>query len=191
MEPATPVPPLPPPPAGPLTAVQLKRLGEAVDGYRRSGEVYVVMRVSGEAPFEVELVTHDGNAAARVAEEKSAETNQEWVRFGPFRSAPDKLEGQTLQPVAVAICHEPDSDDCSTIGGPKPLPRMDEITGIAVNASLSDGRTLSFTCGPNRPADAVFIGLAAIDKFWLPYLERLYGAEYAAKERRKLLEQIQ
>lgn len=193
----TTMPPLAPSPTVELTAVQLKRIAEAVDGYRRGGSVFVVMRVSGVPPFDVVGVTGDREEAARLAAARSND-KATYASFGPYASQEDSINRQALDQFAIVICHEPDSDDCSaSFDGGRLL--MTDITGLTVQMHVERGAPRQFTCGAHssgaatggpHPADAVFIGLAAIDKFWIPYLERIYGLEVARTKRQELLGKI-
>jgi len=172
-----------------LTAVQLKRIAEAVDGFRTGTLLYVVMRViPADPPFDVAAVTSEKAEAQKVAQEKT-KGGKVYRAFGPYQSREDQDGRVALDAYGIAVCHEPDSDDCEAKFEKGSLPFLRDITDVAVELTLSNARKpVRIDC--DDVADAIFIGMPAIDKFWIPYLERVYGVDVAQKKRKELIAKV-
>lgn len=80
-------------------------------------------------------------------------------------------------------------DSGSTWGafGPFVTPR-DSVEFNVVSVTLTiqrDGRTEQVTIDP-RQVDALFLSMAAVDKFMIPYYSRIYGSAYGAALRERI-----
>ena len=164
-----------------VTATLLKRLGEIVDGHRGGGSIYVV--ISYRFPHTVAAVTasHDSAlVAARVA-------GNLYGVFGPYESSAESSRGElyATQPciknptTSVIYC-----GDTTMVYSPAPVPMVDVRT-VTISVTTSDGKVHTQTFGPER-VEAVFFTMASIDKFAIPYYERVLGVEFAANLRTRL-----
>lgn len=146
----------------------MRRLVEVVDACRGQPQVFVVFRDS--FPYQAVSV-HPTEAAARTA--VNAEPSLGY--FGPVAPGPApsgfcairKTTGTTFiplpKPVATVVLL--DADD-------------GEVARFPVNL---EGRLTN----PQADTEALFLTPSSVDKYAIPYVSRVYGAEYAAAQRRK------
>jgi len=93
-----------------------------------------------------------------------------------------------------AAAQQAQKDSAANYGifGPYVTPRdpipatAPKVSRVQVTIQTSGGEQTQVV-DPNK-SDALFFSLSAIDKFVLPYYEKTYGAEYALRLRRKILE---
>jgi len=176
--------------APPMPASLLKRLGEAVDGYRTGQAVFVV--ADGTFPHHVWGVF----PTLREAQVRSDSVGLPSYVYGPF-VAPRDGEQQLffiincpnaavarMQPMPYGK-HRPDSY-CPPTDSAFVVP-IEEVQEIQLRILLRDGRIHVTTHSPSD-LDAVFFTLSAVDKFAVPYYARLYGVDFAARMRAGLLE---
>jgi len=170
-----------------VTASMLKRLGEVVDGNRTGGTIYVVM--SYRSPFDVAAVTGTLDSAQLAAR---AAAGQYGV-FGPYLTQSESPQGQAYamilcpkdQRTSLFVC--PDTGSSATTVHAVP---MSWVTRVEFSVHTRDGQvhTQSFT--PDH-VEAVFFTLAAIDKFAIPYYERVLGLPYATALRARMQQWFQ
>lgn len=144
----------------------LRSIVEAVDTWRGQPQAFVVYR--DRTPYEVVSV-HPTETAARAV----AMTDAGWSYLGPF----------TPRPAADAFLQIYKPIGCRLAPLPAPVTtvvlydaRGVEVRRFAVNL---EGRP------PDAETDleALFLTTSGIDKFLIPYLTRVFGAEYAANRR--------
>lgn len=185
-----------------MSATLLRRLGEAVDGYRTGNPVFVVAQF--EFPHEV-LGVFTRAQAMQVAHGAGAG----YMVFGPYVAPEDNGEepyvlvrrhssDSIVNPNAVVppTCpkggiHRPDSycPPRDSIRSFVALP-VSEIRDIAITVHMNNGQEVVSAWRPNE-IDAVFLTLSAFDKFAIPYYTSVFGAEYAAQIRRDYVELLQ
>jgi hypothetical protein len=157
------------------TATLLRRLGEAVDGYRSGRPVWVV---AGWAfPHDVLGVFEDSSRAKEFA-------RPGFNAFGPYFARPDVPGTPAIMYAAMPCPHyNPTVYKC---------PRDSLVATFAVpQESVDSVSIVVWTRGgvPHRGAyrggevDALFFTMSAIDKFVVPYLTGLYGVDYAERVR--------
>jgi hypothetical protein len=156
-----------------LSASLLRRLGEAVAGYRTGSPVYVL--ASYRYPFNVVGVysTRDSASAAR-------ESTPHSQVFGPYVTPLDFGRASALVPMRHVR---------PTIWVFDSLPETawqeQDVDSVAITVYHRSRRTWH-TVSRGLEVDAVFFTLAAIDKFAMPYYANLYGPAYADSLRRTL-----
>ncbi len=149
-----------------MTATLLKRLGEAVDGYRTGRPVYVV--ISRTYPYAVAGVFSTREDAVRQVRTLPGYTVSE-----PFLAAADDATGTIAY--AAQPCYKTldTSYICpDTIGGS--LLAIDSVESVTVTVRARNGRAYTSQMRPQE-AGAVFFTMSAVDKLLIPYYERLYG----------------
>jgi hypothetical protein len=134
----------------------LKRLAEAIDGFRDGQPRWIVadrnFRIDGHGHKVAGLFLHpDSAAAGRDSAAARDTTDADFGVFGPFRA--------TESPPQVI---DPDEDV------------------IEVIVVTRGGDTTRYN---GRDYDALFWSMPAFDKFVAPYLERVGGAPFAARQR--------
>lgn len=147
-----------PPPANP---VMLKRIAEAVDGNRTGKLVYVV--VSAEPTSPVLGVFPDFDSAQALATKGDVKASV----FGPYQSIADKSEG-----FISACVHDRNTSRMQSNRCTPPVER-NGVVGIQLVLERSGGTRDTIPLSPD--ADAIFLGMAAIDKFAIPYYVRTIG----------------
>ncbi len=153
---------------GPLSQQAMRRLVEVVDGYRGQAEVFVVYRDS--FPYQAVSV-HTTVTAAR----QSAQGEPGRSFFGPVtpRPAPTtffavrKKIGTTFEPLPQTLR---------------------TVVLLDANGAELDRFPVNFADRLPDPAtdiEALMFTPSSIDKYAVPYLTRVFGAEYAAAQRRQ------
>ncbi|MGH7569778.1 MAG: hypothetical protein ACREL9_12575 [Gemmatimonadales bacterium] len=168
-----------------LSAAMLKRLGEAVDGYRTGYPYWVTMSLV--FPHRVLGVFPSPDSAVAAAQRGG----REYGVFGPYYAAVDPGNEDLM--FAAGFCpgrHRwdsecPDEIAMEPLGG---VPLRD-VASLTVILRTKDGREIRTTYAPHQ-VDALFFTLAAIDKFAIPYYERLYGVAYAARLREEYVRRL-
>lgn len=169
-------PPEPTPAPAAMSASLLRRLAEAVDGYR-SGETLFVA-AARSFPHDVAGVFTSSRQATEVARRKGVD----YGVFGPYFAPPDS--GNEMMLYSLRPCpglHEWDSwcpDTTFALNQAVPYANIKDIT-ITIHAK--DGSSVERVLSPQ--VDAVFLTLSAIDKFVMPYYTRVYNAQFAADMR--------
>lgn len=156
----------------PLPQEALRSIVEAVDTWRGQTEAFVVFH--NRPPYEIASV-HPTDAAARTA----ARAEQELSYFGPVAPRP---KPRPLGPVAKTT-------GCGLMKLSQPVSKVvllnasdNEVGRLTVNV---DGRHPN----PESDVEAVFLTASGIDKFMIPYLTRVFGAEYALARRREWIKE--
>lgn len=172
----------------PPTAELLKRLAEAVDGYRSGGEVYVV--ATSRPPYTV-VGVYETRASADAALTSAGVINRAPRVFGPYMSASDgtphvrAFVSDTCEHLAFSRI------DCPSISandGAAEFMRAVDVDSVIVSIRTRNGRTRRIAYGPD--VDALFFTPAAIDKFVIPYYVRIIGVDSAAAYRKRLLARL-
>jgi hypothetical protein len=167
----------------PIAVSLLKRLGAAVDGYRTGHNVWVV--ASLQFPHEVAGVF----TRAVAADSEVHRRGDQYRRFGPYYAPPDSGLPTVMM---VVPCRKNIDSSCTPLDS---MPRdsfairptaIDSIQSVTLIIQKKSGRTMRTTVGPND-AEAFFLTMSAVDKYLIPYYTQLYGAEYAADFRARLL----
>jgi len=177
-------PPEPAPAPSAMSASLLRRLAEAVDGYRTGETLFVAAARS--FPHDVAGVFATSRQAMEVARRRGAD----YGVFGPYFAPPDS--GNEMMLYSVRPCpglHEPDSwcpDTMLSLNQSVPYASIKDIT-IIIHAK--DGASVE-TVLPPGDVDAVFFTVSAIDKFAMPYYTRVYGAQFAAEMRSAYLRRL-
>ncbi|MBK6485881.1 MAG: hypothetical protein IPF98_03220 [Gemmatimonadetes bacterium] len=155
-----------PPPAGP---VMLKRIAEAVDGNRTGDLVYVVASFEPTSPV---LGVFPDVATARAVADKSG---VKAAVFGPYQTDLDNTDA-----VISACVHDRFSSRMQPERCTPPVNRRDIVQMELVLQRSGGGRD---TIPLSPDADAIFLGMAAIDKFVVPYYVRTIGLRDAGQLR--------
>lgn len=169
-----------------LTAPMLKRLGEAVDGYRTGHAYWVVMRRT--PPHHVRGVFRSADSASAALRSAGAG----YATFGPYVAPTDP--GNELVLYSIAPCpgrHRWDSE-CPEETRRYARVNVRDVDSVVVSIHWRRGGEPDVQRHTFNPygVDALFFTLAAIDKFVVPYYERLYGVEYAAGIRQRYLRSL-
>lgn len=164
------------------TATLLKRLGEAVDGYRTGQQVWVAATF-GATPQVLGVFKSAADARAVVDTAKICSHV-----FGPYVAPPDVSTGPSAERQVMMIAgvkHTPETIYYFT-GRAVPA---DSVVSITVAMRLKDSTEIQEKYGTGD-LDALFFTLPAVDKFVIPYYVRLYGLAYAASLRDQYLKRI-
>jgi hypothetical protein len=155
------------PGGGALPHRAMRRLVEVVDACRGQGEVFVVYRDKFPYPaISVHLTARDAQKAI------AAEAGLSY--FGPVtpEDAPStfnpvlKTTGTSFKPLSRPVSRVVLLDDNDA-----------ELARFSVNPG---GLT-----NPQTDIEALFLTPSSVDKYAIPYVSRVYGAEYAAERRRE------
>lgn len=146
----------------------MRSIVEAVDTWRGQAEAFVVFR--DRSPYEIVSV-HPTDAAARTA----AGVGDGLSYFGPV--APT-FRVPSFGPVLKTT-------GCGLLALPRPVSKV-----VLLNAGETEVARFTVNDGgspPNRESDieALFLTVSGLDKFMIPYLTRVFGAEYASARRRE------
>ena len=154
---------------GSLPQDAMRSIVEAVDTWRGQAEAFVVFQ--NKSPYEIVSV-HPTEEAAQTAVSAKQGLNY----FGPVAPKP---RVPSFHPV-------PKPNGCN-----RPRPVKDTVSTVVLR-NASDIEVARFTVNidgslPNPESDieALFLTVAGLDKFMIPYLTRVFGAEYAAASRRE------
>lgn len=153
-----------------LSAAILKRVGDAVDGYRTGETVWVV--VSFTPPHRVDTVV----ASLEVANRRRATLGRDYHVLGPYRTATDYNAGQP--PMFFFFCHDWDSDPCNFEYALE-TPAWDYGATDSIVVSVYRAGDTWRRQFPRGSVDALFFTLAAADKFYFPYLAQVHGLGFA------------
>jgi hypothetical protein len=173
---STPVKEEPPAPRAGQAAAQVpdtlppslrKRLAEAIDGYRDGQQRWIVadrnFRIDGHGHKVVRPLFLDPDAAAAARDSAAARdtTKADFGVFGPFRATEDPAQViDTTEDV------------------------MEVIVVTRGKTKKPDGTIKPDTTKYNgREFDALFWSMPAFDKFVVPYLDSVGGAEFAKRQR--------
>lgn len=171
----------PPPSAG-----LLRRLAESADAFRIGRIVYLVAQDSGFYPVLGGFSTRDSaQAAARAA-------GPRWYVY-PTQTASD---GTGFEQVVLPGCYKDGRTTrwtCPTVDSlraPHSAMRLQDVTRIEVTFFLRGGRPMTVRMDPAH-AGATIYTIQDFDRFIVPYYTRLFGPEYAARQRADLLAFVQ
>jgi hypothetical protein len=162
-----------------MSASLLKRLGEAVDGYRTGQPVWVVAGYS--FPHEVLGVVSTETVARAIKDS----AGPGFGVFGSYTSTRDSGGPLTL---SLALHHYPDSkfgDTTANLRQTQPAIPLGDVIDIVVTVHRRNGSPQTVTYRPEE-ADALFFTLSAVDKFVIPYYLKLYGSQYVTQMRARL-----
>jgi len=183
---------------GPPSTALLRRLAEALDGYRTRAEAYVVAYTT--FPYAiVGLYENRDEAEGAVAESRDRAV------FGPFQTESDIVnpfdepfvrEPLLLYPYRMQVngeCPPPLHRPRSLCMNTKyPLPAVTipiaDVDSLVIQFFHADSLFTRHTFEGPLDVDALFFSLSAIDKFYVPYITQVFGVHYAA-EYRRILEQ--
>jgi hypothetical protein len=167
-----------------MPASLLRRLAEAVDGYRSGETLYVV--AAWHFPHEVAGVFATRTLALAAVQRKGLD----YAAFGPYFAPPDK--GNELMLYSLQYCpglHELDSYCPDTTFSANLSVPYQNIQDITITIHTKTGAAVQRVLAPGQ-VDAVFFTLSAIDKFVMPYYTRIYGAQFAADMRASYLKNL-
>lgn len=150
-----------------LSSVALKRIAEAVDGVRTGRDVYVAL--SGDSVIGA---FENRGTAAQVA------TRTRGVVVGPFTTVLESTKFVACTHVQHSSAMRPDL--CVD-----PPSRKGRVVGLSLVVVREGGVRDSVALPPE--SDAVFLSMAAIDKFAMPYYLRTLGATALSTMRRDFL----
>lgn len=160
------------------TPVLLKRLAEAVDGHRSGQRVWVV--ASWDSLHPVGGVFIDRGLAERLRDS----LGRGWDLFGPFE-APRHEIGDL---VGAGCVHDRLSSlmrEKICVGPQYPRTDVDSMTLVL---HLRAGGTARLPL--RRDDDAIFLSMAAIDKFVIPYYAGIIGVGPATDMRARIMTNI-
>ena len=167
-----------------MPATLLRRLAEAVDGYRSGEALYVV--AAWHFPHEVAGVF----ASRALANEAVRRKGLDYAAFGPYFAPPDN--GNELMLYSLQYCpglHELDSYCPDTTFSANLSVPFKNIQDITITIHQKRGPAVERVLAPGQ-VDAVFFTLSAIDKFVMPYYTRIYGAQFVADMRASYLKNL-
>jgi hypothetical protein len=156
----------------------LKRLAEALDGYRTGQKVYLV--ASYDYPNTVA-----GIYASRPEAEASVRAlGQHYAAFGPYQSIRDRDSSPRM-----FMCKHVNSAleprrYCPTPPGWENV-AMSDVDSIYITVRLKNGDRRQEVLP--KGTDAVFFTLSAVDKFALPYYAHAVGMEETVRMRQEIL----
>lgn len=185
------------PPAVPLTTMQVRRIAEALDGFRTGDVVYVVLQAGGDAPLAARVVVGERELAERAAANLSQATGRPFIVAGPFTTTRDQTMDRDVTLGYAVVVHEPESYPLHrNVGYFGDATGIEEVWleikarggGTPARVKLAPSPTPDVTGIPRSlpDVDAVFLSFAAVDKFLIPYYARLYGAAASAEIRKRL-----
>ena len=151
-------------------AVMLKRIAEAVDGHRSGRSVYVV--ASYQPTFPVLGVFFDSLSADKAVRSAGPQAG----RFGPYQTSGTPGDALVSACVHIQWSSAMQPDRCT------PPVRQRDVVGMTLTLTLANGKRETLPLPSD--ADAIFLGLAAIDKFAVPYYVRTLGLADATELRR-------
>jgi hypothetical protein len=167
-----------------MPASLLRRLAEAVDGYRSGDALFVV--AAWHFPHDVAGVFGNARQATEIARRKGVD----YGVFGPYFAPPDS--GNELMFYSLRPCpglHEPDSWCPDTTFALNQAVALANIQDITITIHAKSGPAVERVLAPGE-VDAVFFTLSAIDKFVMPYYTRVYSAQFAADMRAAYLRNL-
>jgi hypothetical protein len=176
-------PPEPAPAPAAMSASLLRRLAEAVDGYRTGETLFVAAARS--FPHDVAGVFPSSRQATEVARRKGVD----YGVFGPYFAPPDS--GNEMMLYSLRPCpgrHELDSWCPDTTGSANFAVPYANIKDITITIHQKDGASVESVL--SHDVDAVFFTVSAIDKFVIPYYARIYNAQFAADMRAAYLRNL-
>ena len=165
-----------------LSAAQLRRVAEAVDGNRTGRPVWVVLTTARGGYPDVVAVFGTRDSATTFARTEG----DAYVAVGPYYATADS-PGPMLYMTKPCV-HDgsitrwlcPGLDSLANATVP-----MSDVLDVTVVVRTRDASYRSVLQAPH--ADALFFTLPAIDKFVVPYYARVYDAAYAADLREQVL----
>jgi hypothetical protein len=158
----------------------LKRLGEALDGYRTGGLAYVV--ASYEYPNSVAGI-FDTRREADIA---LSSLRGRFDVFGPYRTIRDR----DLSPQMVICIHRMSlmTPDGYCGDGLRPAVAVSDVDSLFLTIHLKSGHVRREVIP--IATDAVFLTLAAVDKFAMPYYAHAIGIEQTARMRQDFVQRM-
>jgi hypothetical protein len=153
---------------GLLPQEAMRSIVEAVDTWRGQAEAFVVFR--NRSPFEIASV-HATEADARTA----TRAGHGLSYFGPVapRARPPSF-GPVLKTTGCGLMQVPHQVASVVLRDADGA----EVAQLTVNGGGA-------VPDPGSDIEAVFLTVSGLDKFMIPYLTKVFGADYAAAKRRE------
>ena len=159
--------------AAALSSQLLKRIAAAVDVQRNGSQVYVLVdRAAG--------VVRDVAATRPAALEQARRLGRGIVVLGPYTASNDY--GDRFDATVAKCVH--DAYSMMEARCP-PDYRRSDIATMSLVVQLKDGTSRRIELPAS--ADALFLSVAAFDRFAIPYYQRLLGDETARELRREAI----
>jgi hypothetical protein len=171
----------PPPPSAGL----LRRLAESADAFRTGRVVYLVAQDSGNYNVLGGFYSPDSaNNLARTS-------GPTWHVYAT-KTPQDGYDGTGFVQIILPGCYKDTRTTrwvCPTTDSsraPASAMRLQDVTRIDVTFVRRAGRPLTVRMDPEH-AGATIYTIQDYDRFIVPYYTRLFGPEYAARQREELL----
>jgi hypothetical protein len=168
----------------------LKRLAEALDGYRMGQRVYIV--ASWSVPNHV-IGVYGSKDTADAVSRSAADLGV----FGPYRAPLERAmtaptsQNEASTDLFVGGCQHDGRTSDWICGGDTTMARrslpLGDIVSMTVTVKTTKG---TYTQTLRKGTDAVFWSLPAVDKFALPYYVHTLGIERAAQMRAELVKKL-
>jgi hypothetical protein len=157
-----------------LTPTALRRFAEALDGVRSGSPVFVL--ACRDSSYRVAAVVPQGEVVAARSRLGGC-----YSAYGPYFPPPDPF----AYTVVRGCVHDGyNSNMHQIICPPAPFPRGD-IARMTLVTRLKDSTVHEMPMAAD--VDAIFLSLAAIDKFVIPYYVRTLGVDSAAAMRAQIV----
>jgi len=149
------------------------RFGEAADAFRTGQPVWIL--ADTVFPHEIAGVYDDPRDAPSV---------EGHLLSGPYVTPPDFGSDRERTVICFHLKRPYSRYVCSGRLG-LPALRPVEIDSITLTVTTTDGRSFPLTLP--RDFDAMFVGVAAFDRFAAPYYSGSYGVDYAKRLRDEII----
>lgn len=163
----------------PRTAAYLQQLAAVVDGYSGGGPVWVVMCDTTPPSDVIGAFATQAQANQAANSARAASGRICWVD-GPYTSDPS-FPNRT--PTYGAVCKKGWDSQC--LSDTSAVLSVADVRRITVTTTLMSGRTIIESFAPQE-VEAIFFTMSAVDRMLIPYYVRLYGVEWAARQRQAL-----
>ena len=178
-----------------MPATLLKRLGEAVDGYRTGIPVWVTADTT--FPHRVWGVV----ASKHLADDLVTRHSGSRV-FGPYVAVEPELRSAAASPSYTEAkmmsgqlpwppkCMKQPDSQCIIVDTLRTTnTRFFPVSGTTITIKMSDGHQSQSISYPADSVSAVFFTMSSVDKMLIPYYTYLYGVVEAARLRREIAAQ--
>jgi hypothetical protein len=157
----------------------LKRIAEALDGYRTGADAYVV------ASYAYPNLVAGIFDSRREAQGALGSAGAQNAVFGPYRTSRDR----DLSPQMVVCIHRMSlMDPRERYCGGGELGAVSDVDSLVVTIWVKKGPTRRQVLP--KGTDAVFFTLAAVDKFAMPYYTHVLGVVETNRMRQELVERM-
>jgi hypothetical protein len=157
-----------------LTPTALRRFAEALDGVRSGSPVFIL--ACRDSSYRVGAVVPQSEVNAAQSRLGSC-----YSAFGPYFPPPDPFAHTVLR----GCVHDGFHSNMHQIICPPELFPRGEIARMTLVTRLRDSTVHEMPMGAD--VDAIFLSLAAIDKFVIPYYVRTLGVDSAAAMRAQIV----